>query len=95
VWLYSGRQTIVTEFAQADGTESGGFLARIVARGGANVIVAEAPGAPVALELERLQAACPRDLTRLPGFPLTDYPRMVRVVSRDCIDSLARSPGRR
>jgi hypothetical protein len=95
VWLYSGRQTIVTEFAQADGTESGGFLARIVARGGANVIVAEAPGAPVALELERLQAACPSDLTRLPGFPLTDYPRMVRVVSRDCIDSLARSPGRR
>jgi hypothetical protein len=95
VWLYSDRQTVVTEFAESDGGRDSTFVARVIAGGRANVIVAEAPDAPVARELESLIQRCPGELEQMAGFATgQEYPRMMKVARHPCIDAVAgRRPG--
>jgi hypothetical protein len=85
VWLYTGRQAELTEFAEPEGAPSvyarpGRFLIPLLASQRINVVIVESEGLPIAREVAVVTGACPNALTAMPGLPgRPDSPRMYRL----------------
>lgn len=86
LWLYTGRQTEVTEFAEPIGAPSvysvpGRFLSPLLEARRIDVIVVEAPGSGIAREVDFVRSRCPETLVATLGFAGREYPRFYRVAA--------------
>ena len=95
VWLYTGRQGELTEFAEPEGAPSiyaqpGRFLLPLLASQRINVVIVESDVLPIAREVAVVAAGCPDAVTPMPGLPgRPDSPRMYRVAdSTRCISGM-------
>lgn len=74
LWLYSGRTTELTEFAEPQGVPStfavpGRYLAGLLAEQRVTVVVVESASSGIARDVYVVHRRCPRSLAQLPGFP--------------------------